>query len=68
MERPNRPESLPERADNAENSVKCRNCGDMVLLGSTLQEQGDGTVTCPVCHQTQKISESKIIGASNEDY
>lgn len=68
MERPTRPESLPERADNAENGVKCPICGDMVLIGSEGQAQGDGTVTCPVCHQTQKISKSRVIGVSNEEY
>ena len=38
------PLSLSERADNAEESIKCPMCGTMILLG---YDEDDEVVTCP---------------------
>ncbi|NLM38321.1 MAG: hypothetical protein GX202_09390 [Firmicutes bacterium] len=59
------PLSLSERADNAEESVKCPSCGTMILLG---YDEEDEVVICPVCEeQIATVGEHQLY-SSNEDY
>lgn len=59
------PLSLPERADNAEESVKCPFCGTMINLGI---DDDDEVVTCPVCQEQVTTVEEHQLYSSNEDY
>ena len=56
----------PMQADNAEESVKCPNCGGMFAVG--MISGADGMVNCPFCLQTNKLAEMQMLGASNEGY
>lgn len=60
-----RPMSNPERADNAELSVKCPVCGGMFGVG-----YGDDVefVNCPVCQEELNLDEVQKLNASNEGY
>ncbi|NLY92008.1 MAG: formate dehydrogenase accessory protein FdhE [Firmicutes bacterium] len=59
------PLSQPERADNAEESVKCPYCGTMIHLG---YDEDEEVVTCPVCQeQVTTVAEDQLY-SSNEDY
>jgi len=55
--------SKPSTADNAEESMKCPICGVMVNIAGIM-----GPVTCPVCGRTMDRDETRILGASNEDF
>lgn len=59
--------SMPARADNAENAVKCSICGNSILVGS---ENGRDrrTVVCDICRHEQEIEPRSVAGVSNEDY
>mgnify|MGYP001477057307 CR=1 FL=1 len=59
------PLSLPERADNAEESVKCPHCGTMIHLAYNEDEE---VVTCPLCHEQVTTVEEHQLYSSNEDY
>lgn len=59
------PLSLSERADNAEESIKCPMCGTMILLG---YDEDDEVVTCPVCEGQVTTVEEHQLYSSNEDY
>ena len=59
------PLSLPERADNAEESVKCPYCGTMIHLG---YDEDDEVVTCPVCQEQVTTVDENQFYSSNEDY
>ncbi|HEY8391863.1 MAG TPA: hypothetical protein VIL83_03955 [Capillibacterium sp.] len=59
------PISHQGRADNAEESVKCPNCGTMIHLG---YDEDEEVVTCPVCQeQVTTVGETQLY-SSNEDY
>jgi uncharacterized Zn-finger protein len=58
------PLSVPERADNAEESIKCPFCGTMFGLGYGNEE----VVACPVCDQQIVTEDMDTIYASNEDF
>lgn len=62
---PHRPESLPSRADNAEEQAKCAVCGDFF---SVTGKEPDETATCPVCHSEVRVADALRVGVSNEDY
>ena len=59
------PLSLPERADNSEESVKCPYCGTMIHLA---YDEDDEVVTCPVCQEHVTTDEEDMLYSSNEDY
>ena len=59
------PLSLPERADNAVENIKCSFCGTMFGLG---YDEGEEVVICPVCEREVTTGKAKSIFASNEDY
>lgn len=60
-----RPESKLTGSDNAENAIKCNECGDTVLIG---QKGPEDHVTCPTCHNEMRVGDRPVLGASNEDY
>jgi uncharacterized paraquat-inducible protein A len=51
--------------DNAESSVKCKQCGNMVSVGDMSSE---GMVSCPVCGATVSSWDTMKSEVSNEDY
>lgn len=55
----------PWMADNAEDSVKCKKCGNMVSVGGTSPE---GTIPCPICGAVMSLSDTLDTSTSNEDY
>ena len=59
------PLSIPERADNAEESVKCPSCGTMIQLGYT---EDDDALVCPICQEQVTADEEYRLYSSNEDY
>lgn len=59
--------SMPERADNAENAVKCSVCGNSILVGSE-DGRDQRMAVCDVCRARQGLSPERVSGVSNEDY
>jgi uncharacterized paraquat-inducible protein A len=57
--------NLPHMAENAEPSVKCRQCGNMVSVGDISSE---GTVSCPVCGLSMSSWDTLKSETSNEGY
>jgi uncharacterized paraquat-inducible protein A len=55
----------PETPDNAEESIKCKKCGNMFGVSGLSVED---TVSCPVCGASMCVADSLRLGASNEDY
>lgn len=51
--------------DNAEQSVKCRQCGYMITVGSPSAEE---MVTCPVCGAMMNAADLLDTSTSNEGY
>ncbi|MBC7084046.1 MAG: hypothetical protein PWR07_2000 [Bacillota bacterium] len=55
----------PRMPDNAEESIKCKQCGNMFgVSGASAEEM----VCCPVCGASMSIADSLRTSASNEDY
>ncbi|HHY98176.1 MAG TPA: hypothetical protein GX509_05510 [Firmicutes bacterium] len=59
------PENTPDMPDNAEESIKCPQCGN--LVGIT-EFQAQQAVTCPICGTTTNLRLHKKFGGSNEEY
>ncbi len=55
----------PDMADNAETSVKCKQCGNMVNVSDISSE---GMVSCPVCGSSVSSWDTLKSEVSNEDY
>jgi uncharacterized paraquat-inducible protein A len=55
----------PHMPDNAESSVKCKQCGNMVNVGDMSSE---GMVSCPVCGSSVSSWDTMKSEVSNEDY
>lgn len=55
----------PKPPDNAEESIKCRRCGNMITVGSVSPEEA---VPCPVCGATMSAADLLDTSASNEGY
>lgn len=55
----------PRIADNAEESVKCKQCGNMVTIGSASTEEA---VSCPVCGAMVSAADLLDTSTSNEGY
>ncbi|HHX25401.1 MAG TPA: hypothetical protein GX721_01895 [Firmicutes bacterium] len=55
----------PHMPDNAESSVKCKQCGNMVNVGDMSSE---GMVSCPVCGASVSSWDTLKSEVSNEDY
>lgn len=58
------PLSLPEGADNAEESIKCPYCGTMFGIGYSNED----VVSCPVCDESISTEEAETIYSSNEGF
>ncbi len=58
---------MPERADNAENAVKCSICGNSILVGSE-DGRGQRSTVCDVCRHREAVSPDRVAGVSNEEY
>jgi len=58
-------DEYPRIADNAEESVKCKQCGNMVTVGSASTEE---VVSCPVCGATVSTADLLDTSTSNEGY
>jgi len=56
----------PHMAENAESSVKCKQCGNMVSVSG--MSCGEGMVSCPVCGSTVSTWDTLKSEMSNEDY
>ena len=52
---------MQKQPDNAEPTVKCPNCGNMVF-------QDEEKLVCQVCGNTFKVEDGQKLYASNEDY
>ncbi|HHU82710.1 MAG TPA: hypothetical protein GXZ26_06875 [Firmicutes bacterium] len=62
---------IPAAADNAEESIKCPQCGAMFGVGladAPGQEKNGTFVNCPVCHRQIDPAKAEKLGASNEGY
>ena len=59
--------AVPERADNAENAIKCAICGNAILVGDEdgLDQRG---AICDVCRNREALKPDRIAGVSNEEY
>ncbi|MGE5593324.1 MAG: hypothetical protein ACM3X3_06540 [Betaproteobacteria bacterium] len=55
----------PRLPDNAEESIKCKQCGNMFEIGGASVEE---MVSCPVCGAAMSVADSLRTSASNEDY
>lgn len=51
--------------DNAEESIKCKKCGNMFGVSGLSAED---MVSCPVCGASMSVADSLHMSASNEDY
>jgi ribosomal protein S27E len=56
----------PNMAENAESSVKCKQCGHMVSVSG--MSSSEGMVSCPVCGSTVSAWDTPKSEVSNEDY
>jgi ribosomal protein S27E len=56
---------MPDKPDNAERSVKCKQCGNMVNVSDMSSE---GMVSCPVCGLSVSSWDTLKSEVSNEDY
>jgi ssDNA-binding Zn-finger/Zn-ribbon topoisomerase 1 len=60
---------IPAAADNAEESIKCPQCGAMFGVAMISGRQKNGAlVNCPVCHSQIDPAKAEKLGASNEGY
>lgn len=60
---------IPAAADNAEESIKCPQCGAMFGVARTPGRQKDGAqISCPVCEHQIDPAKAQKLGASNEGY
>ncbi|HHY32290.1 MAG TPA: hypothetical protein GX515_04570 [Firmicutes bacterium] len=55
----------PRLPDNAEQSIKCRQCGNMFEIDGASTEE---MVSCPVCGASMSVADSLRMSASNEEY
>lgn len=55
----------PDTADNAEESIKCLQCGNMFGVAKS---SGRKIATCPMCGSTQDIADVRSVDASDEEY
>ncbi|MDI7247043.1 MAG: hypothetical protein QME92_06190 [Bacillota bacterium] len=55
----------PRMPDNTEESIKCKQCGNMFAVGGASTEE---MVSCPVCGASMSVADSVRTRASNEDY
>ncbi len=53
--------TISGRADNAQRSFKCPNCGNMVSIKARVMK-------CDVCGVLLDAKQNKIVVASDEDY
>lgn len=58
--------NMPMRADNAEDNVKCPDCGGMFDVGMISGD--DEMISCPYCGRQVSLNDAQILGASNEEY
>jgi len=56
----------PHMPENAESSVKCKQCGNMVSVAG--MSSSEGTVSCPVCGSMVNTWDTLKSEVSNEDY
>lgn len=52
--------------ENAENSVKCKQCGNMVSVAG--ESSSEGMVSCPMCGSMVSVRDTLDTEVSNEDY
>lgn len=58
--------NYPHMPDNAERSVKCKQCGNMVSVVDA--SSSEEMLPCPVCGSTVSVWDTLPTEVSNEDY
>lgn len=56
---------MPEVPNNAEESIKCKQCGNIFGVADTLR---GNAATCPMCGAKMDVTSCTKMGASNEEY